>query len=210
MTLFRERPDLLRPFREGESRALEAVYWHYVGRVERILRYGFQLNRDQRRITGASPGDVRDLVQEVFLRAFVESARLRYDGVREYGPYLTAIARNVLADWGRKRGQALFTDELRDDLDLAAPEPDLPATEEQAVLSVVDTYIQSLPEELRAVHRERYELCRSQDAAAEALGISRQRLRTLEGHLRKGLSRALLRAELGESAKNPTGAGSAT
>ena len=196
MTLFRERPELLSLFRGGDPRTFETVYWAYVERVEGILRHGFQMARDQRRISGASSGDVRDLLQEVFMRAFSEQARSSYDGVREFGPYLSTIARNVLADWGRKRRPVLLVDEIPAHWEPSATEPELLAEEDPGVLRVVEQYIAGLSPQLRAVHRERYELSGSQEAAAAALGISRQHLRTLEAHLRKGLARALLRAEL--------------
>lgn len=202
MPLFREQPELLEPFRRGEPRALEVVYFAYVERVELILRRGFQIQREQKRVTGASPSDVRDLLQEVFLRAFDERARRAFDGVREYGPYLATIARNVLADWGRKRGQTLLLDEIPAHLEPSTVEPDALEEEDPRVLRIVEEYISGLTPELRGVHRERYELAHSQAEAARALELSRQQLRTLEGHLRKGLARALLRAELGASLKN--------
>ena len=53
------------------------------------------------------PQDLADLVQEVFMRAFSREGRQAYDGLRDYGPYLFAIARNVLVDWARVRGREI-------------------------------------------------------------------------------------------------------
>ena len=49
----------------------------------------------------------------------------------------------------------------------------------------------TIPEDLAAVHRERYVLGHTQRVAALALGLSRQQLRTRENHLRAGLDAAL-------------------
>jgi ABC-type Fe3+ transport system permease subunit len=37
--------------------------------------------------------DVEDLVQEIFVKAFSDKARLSFDGLRDYGPFLFTIAR---------------------------------------------------------------------------------------------------------------------
>lgn len=194
MPFFRGRPDLLRDFRAGRREVLEAVYWAYVGRVEHIIRFGFYLTSKRRSVTGVPVSEIADLVQEVFARAFRESARLSYDGQRDYGPFLGTIARNVVNDWARRRNRHAV--ELPDDFDeSAAIDGELPWAEE-TVMQLVEKYLQELPPELRRVHEERYVHGRSQNAAAVALGLTRQRIRTLEGKLRDGLNRALQRAKL--------------
>jgi DNA-directed RNA polymerase specialized sigma24 family protein len=47
--------------------------------------------------------DHAEAVQEVFLRAFEDQARLGYDGSVTYWTYLSAIARNVASDYYRRR-----------------------------------------------------------------------------------------------------------
>src|SRR5882724_2428304 len=106
MTFFRGHPDLLQAFRAGQREVVEQVYWAYVDRVERIVRYGFHSVPMQRHVSGVPASEVADLVQEVFVRAFRESARLSYDGLRDYAPFLGTIARNVLVDSARRRGHA--------------------------------------------------------------------------------------------------------
>ena len=54
--------------------------------------------------------------------------------------------------------------------------------------------MKALPEELRQVHHQRFVLATPQRQAAEALGISRQSLRTLEKKLIVGLRRQLRQA----------------
>jgi RNA polymerase sigma-70 factor, ECF subfamily len=190
MTLFRDRPELLPAFRRGDRSALEAVYWAYVDRVERLIRGGW------RTATGehvAAPGsaDVADLVQETFARAFTERARLAFDGLREFAPYLATIARNLLVDWARRRGREVTAD-IGDLPSTSDPGPDeeQPWADESTMKKVVD-YIEGLPSELREIHTQRYLHGRSQRDAATALGISRQQLRTREQRLRDGLRRVL-------------------
>jgi len=187
----RERLD---GFRRGDRSALEQVYWFYVDRVERLVR------RCLASVGGSLPGaatNVEDLVQDVFARAFGRAARESYDGLRDYGPYLFTVARNAVADALR-----LGRREVLADLDMIAEA----ATNEDgggagdsedaqwadpAVMAVVRAYLAGLPSDLRRLHHQRYVLGLSQDGAAAALGTSRQRVRTLEKKLQRGLIRQL-------------------
>lgn len=180
---------LLAGFRRGERSALERVYWAYVDRVERILRFGVHLvkaDAPSTRVSGAPVDEIGDLVQETFARAFTEKTRLAYDGLRDYGPFLATIARNLLIDRARKLGRELPLDAINID-DEPAPEAEAPYAE-PAVMQAVNEYLAQLPDELRAAHNQRYERGLSQEDAARALGISRQQIRTLEKRLREGLA----------------------
>ena len=192
MPYLRAEPDLLGAFRAGRPEALTRVYRAYVQRVERHLR---ELARAEGAAELRQPSAIADLLQEVFLRAFSPSARMAYDGLRDYGPYLGAIARNCFIDALRARGREKLgptaeDPEWRDTEDPAAP-TDLA---EPKVLSVLDAYLASLSAELRSVCEHRFVLDRSQDEVVAALGISRRRLRTAEAKLRTGLRKALARA----------------
>jgi RNA polymerase sigma-70 factor (ECF subfamily) len=193
--LFPEDAALLRRFRQGERDALERVYWAYVDRIEGVVRHGFFLiQKEGLRIEGARADEVADLVQETFARAFSERARLAYDGVREYGPFLITITRNLLVDRARKLGRELSFEQLGEDRDdTEAPEPEATWADE-ATMKVVREYLATLPDELRRVHEQRYVRSLSQEQAARALGISRQQIRTLEKRLRDGLAQHMERA----------------
>lgn len=65
---------------------------------------------------------------------------------------------------------------------------------EPRAVAVAKLYLARLPAPLASVHHHRFVLGRSQDAAAKALNLTRQRLRTLEKKLRSGLARELKRA----------------
>jgi RNA polymerase sigma-70 factor (ECF subfamily) len=199
VTFFRGRADRLSAFRAGQRQAVEEVYWAYVDRVERIVRYGFAGIRGNQRISGVPASEVADVVQEVFVRAFRESARLAYDGLRDYAPFLDTIARNVVVDWARRRGHAL--EELPENIADASSEGERNLESDvagEALIRFVERYIAELPQELRQVHEQRYVLGRSQNETAERLSVSRQKVRTLEDRLREGLRRALRRAKLAD------------
>ena len=185
MPIFKGRSDLLSGFRAGDHAALEEVYWTYVDRVEAIVRNGFA------QVDGAAPADIADVVQETFARAFADDTRLRFDGLREYGPFLWSIARHALADWWRRAGRARAVPDFEALVELtedAAPEVD---AVEGPVAAAVEEYLAGLTPEVAAVHRELYVRGRSQREAAGVLGISRQSLRTLDKRLCKGLAKAL-------------------
>jgi RNA polymerase sigma factor (sigma-70 family) len=188
--LFGSDRDLLDRYRRGERAALERVYWAYIDAVERLVTRSVHSQ-------GAAPPEyavsVEDLVQDVFIRAFSEGSRVGYDGIRDYGPYLLTIARHVVTDAFRRRGREVPTD--RETLsDQAAPSEwgaEGSLSTDVRVLALVRGYLSQLPPDLAAVHRQRFVFGVSQHAAAQALGISRQKLRTLEKKLRDGVTRQL-------------------
>jgi RNA polymerase sigma factor (sigma-70 family) len=200
MPIFRGKPDLLREFRAGDRAALELVYRAYVDKVTSVIRFGFKPRDGDCVVSGlrVNAAEIADLVQEIFAKAFAGPARDAFDGLREYGPYLYAIARNVLADWRRRAGRELPTEATR--LQQAGDEAWVPTEDElgpwadPATIALVSRYLDGLDEELRRVHRARFVTGLSQRDAAEQLGVGRQTLRTLEGRLREGLKRELERA----------------
>lgn len=179
-------------FRSGESEVLEAVYLAHVALVRRWLR------ANVRRTGRLSPVTVDDILQETFARAFSPQARARYDASRSFAPYLLTIARNCLIDWLRQANDlpALGPDlDERLDGEQAARTQQPPSFSPELLLTT-SRFLSSLPAELHRVYLQRYELDESQQRAAEALGISRQNLRTLERKLLTRLRRELCRAGL--------------
>lgn len=192
MSLFREQPNLLDDFRAGRANALEAVYWRYVNVVAKVIREGLVLS-DARRVAGAHDSARADLVQETFIRAFKPTARQAFDGKRLYQPYLLTICRNLLIDWTRKQGREVSEaaiEALGETNEQATEEPEAEWAD-AATMAVVEQYLSTLDPVLRGVYEERYVRCASQNAAAQRLGLTRQRIRTLENRLREGLREAL-------------------
>lgn len=187
MFKFPESSDFLLRFRAGERAALEKVYFAYVDEVEAFVRRFLATQKGR----GA---DLGDLVQEVFVRAFGIKGRQGFDGERDYGPYLGALARNLIIDWARRGGRELPTEDFE-------WIPDVPPSQrddwaDPQTMAAVAAYLVALSPELKEVHELRYVQCRSQEATCSALAISRQTLRTREHHLREGLRRHLARLEL--------------
>jgi RNA polymerase sigma-70 factor (ECF subfamily) len=188
--------ELLRAFRRGDRAALDVVYHQCVDDVERMVRQGL------RALGKLAAANLEDVMQEVFLRAFSDMARAGYDGVRPYGPYVLTIARHVLVDWAKRCGREIPMSDLLDPIANQRTRWDATELEglggyDRGQISVVARYLETLPPELGLVHQHRFVRAVSQEAAAEAMGITRQRLRTLEKRLVKGLRRALRQAGLG-------------
>jgi RNA polymerase sigma factor (sigma-70 family) len=205
MPHLRQKPGLLARFRAGERDALGEVYDAYVETVGNLVRHGFQLQKAESgsgRVT-VSPQDYLDVVHEIFAKAFSATARQGYDGLRDYAPYLAMITRNAMIDWLRRRGVVAQNPELLDQLP-APPREEAAPWEDPATLAVVERYLAGLPEELKRLHQLRYRDGLSQDAAADALGVSRQNLRTLEARLRRGLAEALDQSSKADSQPTET------
>jgi RNA polymerase sigma-70 factor (ECF subfamily) len=189
---------LLEAFRRGDRAALTTVYFHYVDDIAAMVRNGFSIPTSGVRVRGAADEQTeRDLVQEVFARAFVVRARDAYDGVRPYGPYLRRIAKNLMIDRLRAMDRSVPLDS--EDAELMI-EPEVPEAEAEWSEQRRETiaYIAGLAPELQLLVKLRFEDEVSQDQAAEALGISRRRVRTLEARIQRGLRKALRRAGLWE------------
>jgi RNA polymerase sigma-70 factor (ECF subfamily) len=208
MPVFRDHPELLSPFREGQPAALDRVYRFYVRSVDKYAR---TLARSSNIPELGQASAVGDLIQDVFIRAFSDSARGSYDGLREYGPYLMTIARNCFIDGVRARGREVLKapEELAQDADDVIPSSRRSA--DPAVMAVLQTYLNGLSSELRGVYEQRFVVGNSQDEASAVLGISRRAVRTGEVRLRSGLRKALqsagisLRVLSGEACEFSTG-----
>jgi RNA polymerase sigma-70 factor (ECF subfamily) len=190
MPYLRSDRDLLLRFRRGEPAALERVYWAHVDRVVRVGRFGLRAASTGTRVPGvAHAHELPDLVQEVFARAFARPAREAYDGIRDYEPYLVRLAANLLIDRHRKLGREVVVEasRLEGQLDIAATEEESASWLDPALVRHAEAYVATLSVDLRAIYQQRFVQGLSQRDAAAAMGLTRPRLRTLEGHLRDGL-----------------------
>jgi RNA polymerase sigma factor (sigma-70 family) len=203
MTLFRAQPGLLQAFRAGERAALEAVYRAYVRPVDRYLR---ALARATGGIQVGQASSVADLLQEVFIRAFSVAGRQGYDGVRDYAPYLTTIARNCFIDAVRAGGREVLTSPNELSVTLEADPPQADDWCEPKTSAILNAYVGALDPATRRVYEQRFVLGRSQDEASDALGVSRRVIRTAEDRLRRGLRKALTRAGISLRELGPGGA----
>jgi RNA polymerase sigma-70 factor (ECF subfamily) len=189
MILERNRP-LLEAFRRGERAALTTVYTHYVDEVALLVRQGFTVSAAQVAVPGErDPQRQRDLVQETFLRAFSERARLAYDGLSPFRPWLLRIAKNLMIDEGRRAGRMVLEPPSADALDAAAV---LDASPEEALAwktlrAATIAWRAAIEPELQRFVQLRFEEERSQAEVAALLAVTRRRVRTLETEVRVGL-----------------------
>jgi RNA polymerase sigma-70 factor (ECF subfamily) len=189
---------LLRGFREGHRAALRDVYRMYADDVSKTLRFGFSFESRGRahRFAGYPSGfELHDALHETFRRAFEPRARQGYDGLRPYGPYLKAIARNVVLRTFRAR-EVLFPP-VDDGDDAPSPlaravaddegaDPELRVGSEQ-IRDLVGRFLQTLDDDERELVRVRFIEGKSQRDAAEELGLGRQQVRGREVKVRKKL-----------------------
>jgi RNA polymerase sigma factor (sigma-70 family) len=187
MPLFRTRPDLIAAFREGRREAMEQVYRHYVRSVDAYLRALAFRNEPSL----VRPATVSDLIQETFVKAFSEKARLAYDPQRDYSPYLKTIARNCLIDARRARGREVLEADLCLPADALAESAADDRLYDPKVATILRVYIRDLPSSLRGVYEQRYVLGHSQHESCSVLGVTRRNLRTSEERLKRGLRNAL-------------------
>jgi RNA polymerase sigma factor (sigma-70 family) len=197
VTIFEGNRPLLDAFRKGEREALRKVYVRYVSDIAAFIRRGFTLSGPPpARVPGVSDESrLGDSTQEVFVRAFGERARLSYDGLRPYRPFLLRIARNLRIDEVRASGREVLAP--RDDQELsldAASEPAQAPEDDvhwQGLSRLAREYIEGLDEESRRYVEARFVEELSQAEVAETMGITRRRVRTLESDVQAGLKRFL-------------------
>jgi RNA polymerase sigma-70 factor (ECF subfamily) len=209
MSLLTEQRELLDSFKRGERRALEEVYRHYVAEVAAFLQRGFTFSSGGRtlRFSGyAQPFDLDNALQETFVRAFKESARIGYDGLHPYKSYLFAIARNLVLDEFRNREVAMS--HFIDHLDSVGPAEPVGEGEGAAPIAAVSdapsggisaeqeylrrelgrlyaAFVARLDERDRTFFRSRFEEQRTQVDAGARCGLTHMQARTLEKKLRR-------------------------
>ncbi len=186
---------LLEAFRSGRPEALKSVYLHYAPGVASVLRHGFGVRSASgpARFRGlSSESELQNGVQEVFARAFAPEARSGYDGLRPYGAYLAAIARNWVLNELRKAGTVALVAEPPEEEGPPPPSPETLAADRELVV-LLESCRDGLGAEARALWTLRFEEQLSQDAAADRLGKTRIQVRRLEAKIKRDLLERLRR-----------------
>lgn len=174
---------LLDGFRAGRPESLREVYEHYAPRVFGQLRggFGFSSGRRMLRFQGyRRPYDLENAVQDVFIRAFAPRARLAYDGLRPYGEYLLAIARNLVLNELRRK-EALFVEE--EQADETAPRTE-ELFEQRELDRLLADFVAALDGARADYYRVRFVDGRTQVDAARELRMNRIIARRLEARLK--------------------------
>lgn len=198
MILLEDRA-LLDAFRRGDRGALLAVYSAYARDVARFLTRGFTFDSGGRSCAfrGFRGGyEIEAAIQEVFRRAFEERARLAYNGIDPYRPYLLRIARNAVINDLKSRhpilfrfrsGRPVILEEIEEGDPDRVPSPvrsQDEALEEEEVAGLVARFKTSLDPRAQGVFRCRFEEGLSAEEAATRLGLTRSQVRTTEAKLR--------------------------
>lgn len=209
MSLLSSDRELLKQFRQGEQQALARVYREYAPAIAAFLARGFTFSSKGRKLQFNGyhqPFDIENAVQETFVRAFAERARLSYDGLSPFRSYIMAIARNLVLSELRRREVAMSqlvkvvdeapADAAMENLAQANLEP-LSADGGSAAPNVEAEYLRqeltrlyrSFVDELSPEHRAffiaRFEERLTQMEAGSRAGLSHMQARTLEKKLRK-------------------------
>lgn len=87
---------------DGDSSAFEVLFNRYKDAI-----YKFYVQR----CGGGSNEDIEDLMQETFVKVFLNIDK--YNPAFTFGQWIYTIARNTLIDWSRKRHDELSIDSLR-------------------------------------------------------------------------------------------------
>jgi RNA polymerase sigma-70 factor (ECF subfamily) len=208
MSLLSSDRELLKRFRLGKQEALARVYREYAPAIAAFLARGFSFSSKGRTLQFNGyhqPFDIENAVQETFVRAFSERARLAYDGLSPYKSYIMAVARNLVLSELRRREVAMsqlvkVVDDGAADAaveKLARGEAESPVAGAPPSLNgEVEFLHQELKrlygafvDELKPEHREffvaRFEQRLTQVEAGKRAGLSHMQARTLEKKLRK-------------------------
>lgn len=202
MSLLSGDRQLLDRFREGNREALGSVYDAYAPIIGAFLSRGFTFHSKGRLLQFCGyqqPFDLDNALQETFLRAFSERARLSYDGINPYRNYLTTIARNVVLSEKRQRELAASqlispADEGRSIADTIEPvahsQPTISAEStvmHREVEGLLRSFVEGLDERDQSFFSARFEQKLSQVEAGKHVSLSQMQARTLETKLRKSL-----------------------
>lgn len=205
---FKKNPGFLQRFRDGDLKALEAVYRAFERPLRNFVLRGFAFHSEGRQLYFAGLGDehdLEDILQETFRRAFGVKARAAYDGIRPYKNYLFTIARNaVITDLTTRRrqipvGEALMRDAPSEDLSPleswvrsqhgVLTDVEGRATEEQVenleIYGLIMGFVEALTPEEERFFRFRFLAQCSQENTARRMGWNRARVRKLEAKLRR-------------------------
>jgi RNA polymerase sigma-70 factor, ECF subfamily len=168
----RLRAQLMERLQRGDAGACSALLDDIGPSLTRFLR---------RRV--ADPHELEDVYQEVFMAIF--EARHTYEPGRPFEPWLFAIARNIAADFARRRWSRASWEEL------VAEPPERPADTSNVAAPELAMLLDRLPPD----QREAFSMLKleglSTEAAAERTGVSVGALRVRAHRAYKALRRLI-------------------
>lgn len=204
-------PELAGRFRRGDREVLTELYRAHVGEIRLVLQRGFSFSSkgESIRFRGFSePFRVEEVLQDVFIHAFREKARVAYDDKQPYLPFLVTIARNRVIDRFRKERTeaALFVSigDIVGENETAEEAMNRHAVKDDRLSPELESYRKQLGATLQAfvggldeddaVVLQRHLMGEmTQNEVAEALGTDRNEVRKRVRRMRERLLRHLKR-----------------
>jgi RNA polymerase sigma-70 factor (ECF subfamily) len=189
-----EDRDWLHGYKLGDSSALTRLYSEYVNDVVEFLRRGFSFDAGPSRLHFRGfkePWHLENAVQDVFIKAFSESARMSFDGIRPYRNFLFRIAKNtVIDDFRQKKSDALNVEEISSVDDQEVPLFDETLNPEQHIqdrqLRIrVEAFIGELDRDSRLLFDVRFIQGNSVEESARNLGWSEYKVKRDEKRIKK-------------------------
>ncbi|MFI3320171.1 MAG: sigma-70 family RNA polymerase sigma factor [Rikenellaceae bacterium] len=126
---------------EGDDVAFEYLFTRYRESIRRLL-----ISR-----LGSSQGDVDDLMQETFIKVYINIHR--YDPNYTFGQWIYTIARNTFVDYYRKRQDDLPLDDR-----ISIPESSAPNPEESVINSQKKTQIEACISKLSEIQQRLFRM----------------------------------------------------
>jgi len=202
---------LVERFRRGDREVLTDLYRAHVDEIRKLLERGFSFSSkgESFRFRGFSePFRVQEVLQDVFVHAFREKARIAYDVGQPYLPFLVTIARNWVIDRYRKERTeaALFVsvgdiagenETAEEAMDRHASEDGHMSPEVQAyrgqLSETLQEFVAQLDEDDATVLQQHLMGELTQQEVAEVLGTDRNDIRKRVRTMRERLLRHLKR-----------------
>ncbi|HEX9398502.1 MAG TPA: sigma-70 family RNA polymerase sigma factor [Anaeromyxobacter sp.] len=168
----------------GDRAAFRALHGRHRPAVDRVARAFATLDRD----------DAEDVVQDAFVRAFANLAKLSQPG--RFGPWLLTIARNrALSRIARRRASERLSDDLSREAETLAPAGvTVPEGGADAAVEIVRRIVASLPDgpEKETVQLFYVEGKLSAREIAERLGVGKSAITMRLERFRAKVKRTLL------------------
>jgi len=202
-------PELHEKFRKGDDETLGQVYEELEPELIELFTGGFTVESTGMRVPPlTNPDDVADLVSETMLLVLAPDVRSRWDGERPFSGYAWATARNLRVTHYRKNHREKPASD-RESYETAevriggAAEPERSRVPPEAK-AVIDRYLASAPERIRALHVARHDDDLSREETGRRLGISETRVQQLEERMLSDLYKLMKRAGVHSSADRLT------
>ncbi len=148
--------DLVAMVLAGDGRAFEYLFDRYGGALHQLY-----LGR-----TGGNEDDTNDLIQEIFVKAFLNLSS--YDSRYTFGQWIYTIAKNTFIDYVRKRREDLSIDNTRGEY-IRQPMALTPNPEEDIIHSQQRTQLEQYLEIMSPKYRRLVELRFFKDLSYEEI-----------------------------------------